>query len=357
MAHDSRHPRANIFTLPTELHVQIFLTLQCEDLCNFRAASHESNHLLSEGEIVRQWILRNTDEYQLKLYPTPTQPTFQNLLEQQARHRTASEFATLLASYIETEILRYTLRPPDLFSSRSGNEAIHAVKMQMREKMIPLILTVQHYLEHCAATLLDTIVNSSEDFQSTYLARERLVVESYDAEQLHLAHKSWMFLTWLSRQILHPPSYAGTLERTARGWSVEPLNAFEYRLFLILGNVDALVQLLKAPSPKARRKFIDSSLARLDPERSVLWKQHWQSIAGARGKLVTKEQVKRALGVQLSESDVWAESAQVVLMEIGQISPQGNGSRIGTPWQVMDFLRDLAGYDVLHLPPSMLSRD
>jgi hypothetical protein len=218
--------------------------------------------------------------------------------------------------------------------------------------MVPLILMVQHYLEHCATILLDTVAISSEAFHSTYLPRERHIIEGYEPEHLHLAHKFWMFLTWLSRQILHRPSYAGTVERTVRGWNMEPLNGFDYRLFLIFGNMDALVRLVRAPSPKARRKVIDTSLARLDPERSVLWQQHWQGVAGARGKQVTKEQVKRALSVQLSASDVWSESAQIILVEKDQIPPQGNVP-IGTPWQVMDFLCDLAGYDVLHLPPSM----
>ena len=354
IASDSRRESADIFSLPTELHIQIFLALQCEDLCNFRAVSTKSRDLLSEGEIVRQWIIHHADKQQLKLYSPPAEPTFEYLLEQQARHRTASELATVLAAYIEKEILRYTLRRFDVFPNRTRHEVFHAVKTQLRDKMVPLILMVQHYLEHCATILLDTVAESSEAFHSTYLPQESLLIEGYEPEQLHLAHKFWMFLTWLSRQILHNPSYAGTVERTARKWNMEPLNGFEYRLFLVFGNMDALVRLIRAPSPKARRKVVDTSLARLDPEGSVLWQQHWQGVAGERGKQVTKEQVKRALDVQLSASDLWSESAQTILVEKDQITPPASDRvPIGTPWQVMDFLCDLAGYDVLHLQPSI----
>lgn len=348
----SRHENANIFSLPTELHIEVFHALQCEDLCNFRASSTRSRDLLSEGEIVRQWIIKNTDKHQLNLYPPPAEPTFEYLLEQQARHRTASKFAALLATYIEKEILRYTTRGFDVLPSRSRDEAVQAVDRQLRENLIPLILMVQHYLEQCASILLDTAAESSDDFHTTYFPRERHIIQGYGPEQLHLAHEFWMFLTWFSRQILHPPSYAGTLERTVRGWSVEPLKAFDYRLFLIFGGVDGLLRLMKAPSPKARRKIIDTLLAHLDPERSVLWQQHWESMTAVRGEQVTRDQAKRVLSVQLAESDVWAGSAQDVLVQKGQIPSQGN-EPIGTPWQVMEFLCDLAGNDVLQLRMSM----
>ena len=133
---------------------------------------------------------------------------------------------------------------------------------------------------------------------------------------------------------------------------MEPLNRFDYRLFLVFGNIDALVPLVRAGTPKQRRKVMDSWLSRLNPDRNILWHQYWQEIPAAYGKQVTREQVKRVLCLEQSATDLWVESAEAVLVAKDEILPQENVA-VGTPWQVMDFLCDLAGYDVLHLPPSM----
>lgn len=353
MQSSNKCDEASFFTLPTELHVQILLALQYQDLCSFRATSTRARDLLNEGEVIRQWINQKADRQQLQLYPPPTDPTFQYLLAQESRQRRCIALATVLAEYIEREILRYTLRRLDVFPNRSRNEVFQTVKLQLRDKMVPLIITLQHYFEQTAAILLRTVRVSGDTFRPMYRAQEREVIESYDPDQLHLVHKFWMFIIWLSNQILQRPSYAGTFERTIRGWSMDPpLNRFTYRLFLILGNMDAMVPLINATTPKHRRKVIDSLLSGLDPERTVMWQQHWQALTATGEKQVTKEQAKKILSLELSDTEVWVESAEVVLIQKNVILPQSNVP-IGTPWQVMDFLCDLAVYDVLHLPPSM----
>lgn len=291
--------------------------------------SAKARDLLSGGEIIRQWITQNADRQHLKLYPPEPEPTFQYLLDQQRRLRTATEFATLLTEYIEREILRYTLLRRDEYPIRRI-EFFETVRSQLKKKMIPLIVTVQHYLQQSACILLDAVSSSVDDYHTTYRSRERQIFETHEPAHLHLAHKFWMFLIWLSDQLLHRPSYAGTLERTVRGWSMEPLNRFDYRLFLVFGNVDALTPLVRAGTPKQRRKVMDSSLSRLNPDRNILWHQHWQKIPASCGKQVTEEQVQRVLKVELSAMDVWVESAEAFLIAKDEILPQENVS-IGTP--------------------------
>ena len=347
--------RADIFSLPTELHVQVFLELQYQDLCSFRALSTRARDLLAEGEIVRQWLFQNTDRHQLKLYLPGAESTFQHLLNQQRRSRTATVFATLLADYVEQKILRYTMQWRDEYPIETKKELLHSVTKQLGESMIPLTMTVQHYLEQSASILIEASSSSSTDYRPTYRSQERKIFEKHDSEHLHLAHQFWMFLIWLSDQILHRPSYAGALERTVRGWSMEPLNRFDYRLLLLFGNVNVLVKLLQAGTPKQRRKTMDSWLARLDPDRDVQWQQHWQKATAACGRQLSmaRQHVKRVLDVKLSARDLWVESAEAVLIAKDELLPQEDGP-IGTPQQV----RELTGRRITrvsHTPRSPLS--
>ena len=329
--HSSKEDAANLLSLPVELHVQILLALQCRDFCSFRAVSTRARDLLSEGEIIRQWIIQKADRQHLKLYPPGRETTFQYLHDEQSRLRTATGFATLLAEYIGKKILRYSLLRREEYPFRRI-DFLETVTSQLKEKMIPLIVTVQHYLEQSACILLDAGSSSDEDddYHTSYRSRERQIFESYEPAHLHLAHKFWMFLIWLSDQILHPPSYAGTVERTVRGWSTEPLNRFDYRLFLVFGNIEALIPLVRAGTPKQSRKVMDSWLSQLNPDRNILWHQGWHKVPAVCGKQVTKEQVKRVLGLELSATDLWVESATAVLVAKDEILPQDNNP-IGTP--------------------------
>lgn len=338
--------------MPTELHTQIFLDLRFSDLNSFRATSTQARSLLHSGEIIRQWILKHGNQQQLKLYPPPEDLTFQYILNQKYRTATAENLAQSLAEYIVREILRYTLRRLDVFPNRTRGEVFLTVKAQLKEKMIPLILTIQHYLTHSASILLSTVAKFGDEYHVHYRRLERAVVEGYALEELELTHKFWLFLVWLSDQLLNRPSYAGTLERTLRGWSMEALNRAEYRRFLVLGNVEGLFQLMMATSPKQRRKGIEGLMVKLDPGRNVNWQSHWEEVASMYDGQVTKEVVERVLQVQVSETDVFVESARSILKDKGSRVGSGDNS-IGTPWQVMDFLCDLVGYDVLHLPPTM----
>ena len=228
--------------------------------------------------------------------------------------------------------------------------------MQLKHKMIPLIITLRHYLEQCAASLIRTTRITGATFRNVFLPQTAEVISAYDVDHMHLVHKFWMFLVWLSGQILRRPTYAGTVERTLRGWSTdERIPHFEFRLFLVFGNVGALTQLIRAHTPKHRRKVIEKFLARLDPERNVQWQLHWQNTGATSGKQVTKEQTDLILNLELSELELWVGSAHKVLVQKGKIlkNDQNDHIPVGSAWQVMDFLCDLAGYDVLHLPPPL----
>ena len=55
--------------------------------------------------------------------------------------------------------------------------------------------------------------------------------------------------------------------------------------------------------------------------------------------------------MKLNVEDVWVEEARAVLEERGSLKA-GEDVEVGSPWQTMDFLCEIAGYDVLHTYPA-----
>jgi hypothetical protein len=308
----------------------------------------------------------------LKLYPTPENPTFQYLVDQEARRKEAVALAREISDYIAgmriyrvqrrlrrtnclDEILEFTLRRHDVLPTKSRDEVFHAVKMQLKHKLIPLILTLRHYLEQCAAILVRTTRITGATFRKVFLAEAAEVIASYDVEHMHLVHKFWMFLAWLSGRILEQPMFARTRERTLRGWTTDGMPHFDFRLFLIFGNIAALTRLIRAHTREDRLEVIEKLLSQLDPERSVQWQVHWQNTGSTAGKQVTKEQSDLILNLDLSETELWVYSAHKILVKKGKIRKNESNDHlpVGNACQVLDFLCDLAGYDVLHLPPTL----
>ena len=347
-----RRKKSDLFSLPIELHAQILNIASFRDLCAFRLVNTNAHYLLSKGEILRQWIGKHFGKNQLRLHTPTTSPTFQYVLEQHRRLSTATELAIVLAEYIERKILRHTLRRLDVFPDQSRGDLFATVKAQLRDQMVPLILTLQHYLEQFAASLLEDVISSQTGTRPDYVSRGRGIMASYERDTLLLTHRFWMFFCWLQNQILSRPSYVGNVERAVRGWIVEPLNPADMKLFVVLGNMRAFLQLMSLGSYKQCRKAVEAWIRQLDPERNVRWEERWQAIAPRFGEVPTKKQAEEALKLDLSTTDVWFESARDVLFEEGLISvAERNDDRVGTPWQTMDFLCEIAGYDVLHTPP------
>ena len=134
----------------------------------------------------------------------------------------------------------------------------------------------------------------------------------------------------------------------------EPLNSFEFRIFTIFGNVGGIKELLKLGLYKQRRKMIETCIRQLDPERSVRWQERWKTIGPRYGSHPREQQAMTALKLKLCAGDIWNDSARAVLIEKGLLD-SGSEKEIGTPWQTMDFLCEIAGYDVLHTLPNMMT--
>ena len=334
---------ALLFLLPTEVLAQILKHISFADFCAFRLVCHHSSYLVYGGVIVREWAQRHVGKRQLLLQPPPSPPGFMYILEQRRRFLAVSDTANVLAEYIEHEILRHTLRRANTYSEQGKQGMFDVVKAQLKTKMVPLLLTIQHYLENLAAHLLATSTQRQIDEGTDSSDIDDSIFETYGADHLLQVHKCWMFLSWLSNQILSRPSYAGTMERTMRGWLTDPLDHYDFRLFFVFGNVRAIKDLVELPSYKHRRKAVEAWMRGLDPHQNVLWTQNWQKMATKLDEHPDKEQASAALKLKLSADDIWAKGAQAALKKHGLLEEEDDAG-IGTPWQTMVRTNVLCGY-------------
>lgn len=216
-------------------------------------------------------------------------------------------------------------------------------------------MTLQHYLEQFGDAILESCETDSPDhtrtFRHQFTARRHAILAQYEPERLHLVYKFWLFLAWVNNALLNRPSYAGYFEQAIRGWAGDPLRQYETNIVLTFGHFTVRRQLMSLKSHKERRKLVDKHITELTPETNGSWREHWTKLSLRYGKCPTKQAAEAALKVKFQAGEVFADSARAILVEHGLEEADSNLD-IGTAEQCCKFLIEIAGYDVLHVPPS-----
>ncbi|TKA68400.1 hypothetical protein B0A55_08746 [Friedmanniomyces simplex] len=351
-------PGASFLNLPTEMLGQIISHITFQDLGAMRRTCRNAKDLLSEGDILREWLHRNCTAHLLRLYPAPERVTFAYLSSLQKRYAIATEAAALYTEYIERKIVRHSLmRLSPYLRDAKLKEDFWEVGNLMQERMLPLLLTVQHYLESCAAVLADPLSHAPQrskapaTTQKWLVERERNILESYDPSHLADVYDFWLFLIFTHNQLVRPPSYVGTFERTFRGWKANRLPSHSLNFIIVFGNLNALSQLMRLRSFRDRQKKVEEWKRKMNPATCYPWRKLWAGFELECGRITTGEQAERALKVKPQDGEVFSNGARAVLVEQGLLD-QDADTAIGTTQQCTDFLCHIAGYDVLHILPS-----
>lgn len=347
-------PTNDLSKLPPELLVQIADSLVFEDLCSLRLVSKETGALVLEGAVVRHWTHFKLSALQKDLYPPPEYLTFHYLLKQQRRIHSVRTLAASLTDYIEHKIMRYT------FVYEVDNFC--PVWKRLCNNMIPLLLTIEHYLASIRLSVLKRC-SEQEQQQQQQGRGERYcmhddseIVRSYELKHLLGSHQTWLFLSWVFNQLLKPPSYAGPVERAVRGWYLDPIRPHDFTRLLVLGNLGSIQLLLRLKDYKERRRAIESALEELDPERNANFGRSWAALGLEAREIPSQVTASNAIKLKLLPGEVWVESARNLLIEQHLLDPESD-TDIGTPVQTMNFLTYLAGYEILHRRPPVFEHE
>ena len=125
----------------------------------------------------------------------------------------------------------------------------------------------------------------------------------------------------------------------------QPLDRYDFGLFLVLGNVGALRDLMKSVTTKRGNPVVKEG-DYVEQQLQQVWLDRWEDVAPIGGDHPTLGQVERVLQDAISGDRIWVRNARSMLFKQRLIRNE-HGTEVGTLWQVTDFLCDIAGYDLL----------
>ncbi|MCJ1226332.1 hypothetical protein MMC12_002982 [Toensbergia leucococca] len=136
----------------------------------------------------------------------------------------------------------------------------------MIRNMRPLLLMIFHFFENyriarTKSNNMDRAITSEDELVEV----ETRIMELYEPNDLYQAHAMYKFLILVITRKLRPPTYAGKMERSLRGWRQKPATSAEMAKLVVLGGLEAVAEVVKCDSYRARRTTLDKFLSRVLP--------------------------------------------------------------------------------------------
>lgn len=258
LATPTRLPLDDLFrSLPNELQIQIINSLPLSDILNLRRLSRSWHTLitLNEGPIVRFHLDHHIPAYALRLYPAPdpSKVDFHHLCSLWHRLHVAAKLSHLMCEWITKEIF--------LRTSKSQRQDFAPQQERMRRRLIPLLFTIFHFFEMYRKLHLEHVVeNSGHGLRHTPYTLNPIevkIMSMYDDKTLLRVHQVFpLVISSFCRQ-LRPPSYAGRVERSLRGYLREKPSDEVHAAILCLGGLRQVERFWEIGGYNSRRGAVD----------------------------------------------------------------------------------------------------
>lgn len=321
------------FELPSELCVQILCELHYRDLLALRIVNHAFHRLvhLNEDPIVRYYVESRPEDFTelgLKLYPlsgSDTGPSLDYLFGLIHRKNVAEQTAAVITDFVSNKIYSAN-HAPDHW------KAFQPRCRRMEKKIVPSLFILFHFFE----TLRRRLVEAEQRLFSS-LAVQKAIIQQYDQEALVGVHQVYKILATAFARKFRPPSYAGVIERSIRGWTKSPASDMDKMKLLIFGGLRELKNLLRRPNYNARMRALESFVfeiyTRPKPRHDSPSIMHLSCSVMAR---LDEESVRKGAALLPSfDERIWMDPALAVLTDKAMITST-------TPLQdVYTFLADL----------------
>ncbi|KAL0939420.1 F-box protein [Colletotrichum truncatum] len=251
--------------LPTELQIQIISSLPLTDILNLRRVSKAWHALvtLNEAPIARYHLDHHIPAYALRLYPSkdPTTANFHHLCGLWHRLHVAAKLSFLMCEWITKEIF--------LRTTEAQRQEFAPQRERMRRRLIPLLFTLFHFFETYRKLHLQHIHdhNGHGLLHEPYTLNpiEAQIMNMYDDQTLLRVHQVFPLVISSFCRRLRPPSYAGRVERSLRGYLKEKPPDEVHVAILCVGGLRQVERLWEIKGYNSRRSAVDvwySSIAR-----------------------------------------------------------------------------------------------
>lgn len=209
----------------------------------------------NESPIVRYHIVHSIPSYAIRRYPVPSPDSIslQYLCGIWHRLHVASKLATLIAEYATKDIF---LRVSEV--QRAEFEPQH---IRMRQRLLPLIFTMFHFFEryrelHVQHLRAHGVPLSLQPY--TLNPIERQVIDTYDDQTLLKVHQVFPFVLSSFSRRLRPPSYAGRIERSIKGYLKDRPADEVYTAILAVGGLRQAERFWQTKGYNIRRTLVDN---------------------------------------------------------------------------------------------------
>lgn len=249
--------------MPTELQVQIIAHLPLTDLLQLRLASKSWHALvtLNEGPIVRHHLDHHIPAYALRLYPVSdrSEISFHHLCSLWHRLHVAAKLAFLMSEWISKDIF--------LRQTEAQRLAFAPQHERMRRRLIPLLFTIFHFFEMYRKLHLEHLATHKgyglQRLPYTVNPIEKQIMAMYDDQTLLRVHEVFPLIISSFCRRLRPPTYAGLVERSLRGYLKERPPDDVHVAILCIGGLRQVERLWEIKGYNSRRAAVDTWYQRL----------------------------------------------------------------------------------------------
>ncbi|KAI9801225.1 MAG: hypothetical protein M1825_003499 [Sarcosagium campestre] len=269
LAKPESHPQDDLVApiirmLPIEIHLHVLSFLNYPDLLALRRTSRFLSELMHENQTqVIRTIVRTGDERAVvvsRRFPSmiPATMDWHGLSELQYNYRVSVDLARHLADFIQTEILKRT--------SERSRERFARQYRNTQTQLVPPVLLLVHHFRRFRVQYVESL-RRLRCAGNRHISRRRALVESlrleerllkdYPPELLLQAQHLYMFLMPAFYRYMRPPSYAGRIERSLRGWTMDAPSEEHYAILATIGGLEQMERLWRVKPYSRRRKDFD----------------------------------------------------------------------------------------------------
>ena len=245
-----------LLALPNELQAQVIAPLPIHTILTLRLVSKSFHTLitLNEASIARYHASHNLPAYALRLYPLPD-PTAINLHYLCCiwhRLHVATKLSTMISAQATKEIFLRTTE-----AQRLEFEPQHR---RMRQRLVPLIFALFHFFETYRDLHVRHLANGGIPIRLqpfTLNPIECQVMAMYDDRTLLKVHQVFPLVMSSFSRRLRPPSYAGTLERSIKGYLKDRPADEVYSTIISIGGLRQAQRFWETKGYNSRRAAVD----------------------------------------------------------------------------------------------------
>jgi hypothetical protein len=271
------------FSLPNEIQFHILSYLSATDTLSARLCSHALSDILSfnatafSRSILYRTIYGDANLCLEMLYPPPRPLSdLSYLLQMLHRQAVVNKMVIAVTDFIQFKIYQ--------IKSASRQKQFAPIRRRMIERFTTPIWIIYHFLETYRKEILSSINSPTASISSAASLSpwssptnpgdigicqscshlQCFIIAQYPIDHLLPTYQVFKIMLSAFRQKLHPPTYAGSIERRLRGWNRSAASDEDMTKVLILGGMREVYRIMKGPRFMFRLAEMQRFITRVD---------------------------------------------------------------------------------------------